>query len=483
MSYCYILYSGTNTYIGATVDPDRRLRQHNAEITGGARRTKGREWKRALYVSGFPDWKATLQFEWSWKRHGRGKPGLRGKLQALFNLIHSAASTSKAVPFSQWTEKIRIHPQPDSIQMLEKIEPFRSLSGFCAFLSNSFLPPFPSFPTLPSLPSVSFPFFPSEMSAVAAPAFSAFSAAYAVPADMPPPIVDESVAALAREFAELKMMFTDLKATQSEMLARLEIVATFGPEPPAPAPAPAPALAPAVAPKAPKSQKSQKPRAKKGTATNADADAGAGAGASAADESESSAAEEPKPVKAAKAPKAAKESKASKAAKPEKEPKEKKPKVECVAAAEGVLRFNLTTGAAPLKELSNYFNAEITIDSVTYRTVAAYIQSERYIADAPEYAQKIRDTPNSALIRGYAKKTEGARADWDAVKADVQLKGMRAKFEAHPALRTILLGTGDAPLEFAAIDDSVWGIGAAGNGENLTGKALMTLRAEFRAAA
>ena len=37
MNYCYMLYTDKNqTYIGATIDPDRRLRQHNKEISGGA---------------------------------------------------------------------------------------------------------------------------------------------------------------------------------------------------------------------------------------------------------------------------------------------------------------------------------------------------------------------------------------------------------------------------------------------------------------
>ena len=37
MSYVYLLVSTSgNTYVGATVDLNRRLRQHNKEIKGGA---------------------------------------------------------------------------------------------------------------------------------------------------------------------------------------------------------------------------------------------------------------------------------------------------------------------------------------------------------------------------------------------------------------------------------------------------------------
>ena len=61
------------TYIGATVDLDRRLRQHNRELKGGAKRTTARpaQWYRVCYVSGFTSWRAALQFEWRWKWFSR----------------------------------------------------------------------------------------------------------------------------------------------------------------------------------------------------------------------------------------------------------------------------------------------------------------------------------------------------------------------------------------------------------------------------
>ena len=80
MSYVYLLVSSDDaTYVGATVDLDRRLRQHNKEIKGGAHATsakvlKGETWVRACHVSGFPDWQAALQFEWRWKQISRNLP-------------------------------------------------------------------------------------------------------------------------------------------------------------------------------------------------------------------------------------------------------------------------------------------------------------------------------------------------------------------------------------------------------------------------
>ncbi len=51
---CYCLVSETGkTYVGFTVNVDRRLRQHNAELQGGARATKGHTWKRILSVKEF----------------------------------------------------------------------------------------------------------------------------------------------------------------------------------------------------------------------------------------------------------------------------------------------------------------------------------------------------------------------------------------------------------------------------------------------
>lgn len=74
---CYMLAStdGRKTYVGATVNPDRRLRQHNGEITGGARATHGRQWRRIFLVDGFDDERAALRFEWRWKYLTRQAPG------------------------------------------------------------------------------------------------------------------------------------------------------------------------------------------------------------------------------------------------------------------------------------------------------------------------------------------------------------------------------------------------------------------------
>ena len=110
--FVYLLEStNKNTYVGATIDVNRRLRQHNKEIKGGAHATgikvdKGETWSRVCYVSGFPTWQSALQFEWRWKQLSRKLPPkmkpVERRMEALQQLLALEQSTSKAIPYSEW---------------------------------------------------------------------------------------------------------------------------------------------------------------------------------------------------------------------------------------------------------------------------------------------------------------------------------------------------------------------------------------------
>jgi len=123
MSFVYLLVSTKgNTYVGATVDLNRRLRQHNKEIKGGAHATgvkvaQGETWIRAAHVSGFPDWQAALQFEWRWKHLSRKISitiiPLERRILALKRLLDLPQSTSKATPYNEWLTPPEVHIETD----------------------------------------------------------------------------------------------------------------------------------------------------------------------------------------------------------------------------------------------------------------------------------------------------------------------------------------------------------------------------------
>ncbi len=125
IQFVYLLVSSSGaTYVGATMDLNRRLRQHNKEIVGGARATgskvaRGETWRRHCYVSGFPDWAAALQFEWRWKQISRKiqsvaprssrMPPVERRMLALDELLAMERPTSKALAYAEWESPPEVH--------------------------------------------------------------------------------------------------------------------------------------------------------------------------------------------------------------------------------------------------------------------------------------------------------------------------------------------------------------------------------------
>jgi structure-specific endonuclease subunit SLX1 len=114
-AYVYFIESSNGyTYIGATVNLDKRIRQHNKEISGGAVATsnmveKGEIWCYYCYVENFPSYNEALKFEWRWKQISRAiqkkKPFMKPRekrIEALNQLLNLDKPTSKAMLYSEW---------------------------------------------------------------------------------------------------------------------------------------------------------------------------------------------------------------------------------------------------------------------------------------------------------------------------------------------------------------------------------------------
>ena len=119
---CYLLATpgGKKTYVGITPDLDRRLRQHNGLLAGGAKATHGHQWERLCHVRGFPDHTAALQFEWRWKQISRRLDGnpLERRFRALQILLAMDRPTSAAIPYEDYAEPLEVVMEKGEIPLL-----------------------------------------------------------------------------------------------------------------------------------------------------------------------------------------------------------------------------------------------------------------------------------------------------------------------------------------------------------------------------
>jgi putative endonuclease len=80
-SFVYVIGAATargyRTYVGWTLDPERRLSQHNGGI--GAKSTRGFAWEM-LYIEKFASREEAMSREWHLKQDRRFRKRLAGRL-------------------------------------------------------------------------------------------------------------------------------------------------------------------------------------------------------------------------------------------------------------------------------------------------------------------------------------------------------------------------------------------------------------------
>ena len=121
------------------------------------------------------------------------------------------------------------------------------------------------------------------------------------------------------------------------------------------------------------------------------------------------------------------------------------------------------------------------IDGKSWPTTEHYFQAQKFIGTP--YCEKIRKLPNprdAFQLSRDPQVSRWRRADWENVKDDVMLKALRVKFSEDMRLCKLLRDTGEKELIEHTSNDSYWGDGGNGTGQNKLGQLLMKVRTELR---
>jgi len=98
----YVLVStdSRRTYVGVTNDVSKRLRQHNGELAGGAKATRGKQWRVAAVADGFVSNHAALSVEKALHNKGcamvRRHPGMSPLERRLKCVAKTLAASTPA---------------------------------------------------------------------------------------------------------------------------------------------------------------------------------------------------------------------------------------------------------------------------------------------------------------------------------------------------------------------------------------------------
>jgi len=142
---------------------------------------------------------------------------------------------------------------------------------------------------------------------------------------------------------------------------------------------------------------------------------------------------------------------------------------------------------------SQWWPVSFTVNGVTYTSAEQWMMARKAeLSGDQTMLATILKTHDPAEVKKLGRKVKNFNpAQWDAHKYAFVTEGNVHKFGQNPALKSFLLGTGNAVLVEASPYDAIWGIGlnadapgindpATWKGENLLGFALMEARDALR---
>ena len=140
-----------------------------------------------------------------------------------------------------------------------------------------------------------------------------------------------------------------------------------------------------------------------------------------------------------------------------------------------------------------WYARPFTVEGITYQTAEQYMMARKAaLFEDYDILKKIMHTKDPATCKKLGRQVHHFNAEkWNECREDIVYRANLEKFRQNTDLRYVLLGTGEATLAEASPTDHIWGIGLASGdprvqkpsewkGDNLLGKALMSVRYELR---
>ena len=128
--------------------------------------------------------------------------------------------------------------------------------------------------------------------------------------------------------------------------------------------------------------------------------------------------------------------------------------------------------------LSVYSEHQVTVAHKRWPSLAHFYNAMKFEGTRLEDRIRAISSPEEVPYVAYQYR-DGVVKGWAEKRDRIMMQGLRAKFDQHPELAELLAGTSRS-LVFHSEEDSYYGDGGDGSGQNRLGTLLEELRSEFQ---